>query len=50
MHLVETQGSPPQSPAVIPLSLSHFLGVYFSFLGGKWMTLTLAFIINIPPT
>ena len=35
MHLVETQGFPPQSPAVIPLSLSHFLGVDFSFLGGK---------------
>ena len=41
MHLVETQGFPPRSPTVIPLSLSHFPGkVCFSFLGGKWMTLT----------
>ena len=48
MHLVETQGCPPQRPTVILPSPSHFPGkIYFTFLGGKWVTL--AFIVNIPP-
>lgn len=48
MHLVETQGCPPQRPTVILPSLSHFPGkVYFTFLGGTWVTL--AFVVNIPP-